>query len=316
MPATARAAAWYPEALARYGYLGVDLFFMLSGFVILLTADRPGMTWRRFVAARALRLYPAYIVCCLATAVVVWEQLPRDQVSPTTTLLGNLTMLPAQIGVQPLDPSYWSLVAELEFYLLIGLLLFLGALHRIEAVCWVALVLPLVLPVPLRPVAVAYAPMFVFGCACHLLRSNRHWRIVALLAAAGVLCIVQAVDMALLMQRYPRPAPEVIAGVLVACQALMVAVAMGWLRLPAWRWLAAAGAISYPLYLLHNTIGRQLLGRYLLDAMPPAAALASVAALVVAAAALVALVIEPRLKAAAVTRLPSGTCRGRARTPP
>src|SRR5690349_17773865 len=47
-----------PGLVARYGYLGVDLFFLISGFVVLLSAwDR---TPRSFLVSRVVRLYPAY----------------------------------------------------------------------------------------------------------------------------------------------------------------------------------------------------------------------------------------------------------------
>lgn len=44
--------------ISKYGYLGVDLFFMISGFVILMSAE--GRTATAFVRSRAIRLYPAY----------------------------------------------------------------------------------------------------------------------------------------------------------------------------------------------------------------------------------------------------------------
>ncbi|RZA28395.1 MAG: DUF1624 domain-containing protein, partial [Lysobacteraceae bacterium] len=58
------------EAVARYGYLGVHLFFMISGFVILMSAQ--GATPRSFAAARAARLYPALWVCATLTAGAAW----------------------------------------------------------------------------------------------------------------------------------------------------------------------------------------------------------------------------------------------------
>ena len=50
----------YPvlETVARYGYLGVDLFFLISGFVILMTASSGSL--KDFVISRAVRLYPAF----------------------------------------------------------------------------------------------------------------------------------------------------------------------------------------------------------------------------------------------------------------
>ncbi|HET6292197.1 MAG TPA: acyltransferase family protein [Kribbella sp.] len=48
----------HADVIARYGYLGVDLFFTISGFVVLLSAwNSPP---RSFVVSRVVRLYPAY----------------------------------------------------------------------------------------------------------------------------------------------------------------------------------------------------------------------------------------------------------------
>src|SRR5690242_11577590 len=53
----------------KYGYLGVDIFFILSGFVILLTAyDKDAIG---FTIARMVRLYPAYWTCVTVTAIVL-----------------------------------------------------------------------------------------------------------------------------------------------------------------------------------------------------------------------------------------------------
>src|SRR5215467_4825559 len=53
---------------AKYGGLGVELFFMISGFVILMTAANGSL--KGFVASRFVRLYPAFWTCCTITFVV------------------------------------------------------------------------------------------------------------------------------------------------------------------------------------------------------------------------------------------------------
>lgn len=65
-------AGWMPggvvdwvDAWARYGYLGVHLFFIISGFVILMSAQ--GIQARQFVAARVARLVPAFWTSVLLT---------------------------------------------------------------------------------------------------------------------------------------------------------------------------------------------------------------------------------------------------------
>ena len=54
--------------VTKYGYLGVDLFFVISGFVIAWSAE--GRHWLQFAVARFARIYPAFIFCMTATFLV------------------------------------------------------------------------------------------------------------------------------------------------------------------------------------------------------------------------------------------------------
>jgi peptidoglycan/LPS O-acetylase OafA/YrhL len=53
------------------GVTGVDLFFVISGFVILLTLEKT-KSWQDFVISRFSRLYPAYWVSVTTTTVLMW----------------------------------------------------------------------------------------------------------------------------------------------------------------------------------------------------------------------------------------------------
>ncbi len=97
--------------LSKYGYLGVELFFMISGFVILMTAA--GGSLRKFLVSRIVRLYLAFWACCTLTfAVTAASGDPRF----STTMghyLGNMTMLSGFFGVPLIDGAYCSLLVEL-----------------------------------------------------------------------------------------------------------------------------------------------------------------------------------------------------------
>ncbi len=54
---------------SKYGLFGLHVFFMLSGFVILLSAQ--GQDFRGFVVAGIVRLYPAFWICCTISALFV-----------------------------------------------------------------------------------------------------------------------------------------------------------------------------------------------------------------------------------------------------
>lgn len=122
----------FPEfaPITKYGYLGVELFFIISGYVVLLSAQ--GKTVRQFFVSRVTRLYPAYWVACTLTFLVkiVWGAGTNASL-PMTDDLGagpmqyvyNMTMLQSFIGIRNMDGPYWSLAVEITFYFLISLLI-------------------------------------------------------------------------------------------------------------------------------------------------------------------------------------------------
>ena len=105
---------WPELRFLEAGYLGVSLFFVLSGFV-LTWAARPGDSARRFWSRRFARIYPAYLVG-VALAVVLVDR------PPLGPLLANLALV--QAWVPDLDYSFgvsspnWSLSCEAFFYAL------------------------------------------------------------------------------------------------------------------------------------------------------------------------------------------------------
>lgn len=114
---------------APAGHYGVDLFFMLSGFVILMTLERTA-GWLKFAWGRFSRLYPAYWAAAATTfAVVTVCSLPGQEVSLCEAVV-NLTMIHALLGNPHIDGAYWSLQAELIFYINMLLLFRLGAFRR------------------------------------------------------------------------------------------------------------------------------------------------------------------------------------------
>ena len=120
--------------ISRYGYLGVELFFMISGFVILLSAH--GRSTTAFVHSRIVRLFPAYwLAVTLTTASLVMWGHDRFTVS-LGQYLANLTMLHKFFGVRHIDGVYWTLIVELKFYFLVWLLLRTGAMSHLRRWIW------------------------------------------------------------------------------------------------------------------------------------------------------------------------------------
>ena len=113
------------------GSCGVNLFFMISGFVILMTLDRCKRPLD-FVFARFSRLYPVYWVAVIFTfAVVSICGLPGREYS-LATLVANLTMFHGLFRFADVDSVYWTLVCELCFYGLIWGIFTLGLRRQLE----------------------------------------------------------------------------------------------------------------------------------------------------------------------------------------
>ena len=113
--------------LFSVGYLGVHLFFMISGFVILLTLEKTS-GFAPFMIKRATRLLPPLFVFGTMTFVVVRLWGPEELHVGVTEYLFSLLIIPpgyvgkllSQPGWQWLDGAYWSLWVEVKFYVLIG----------------------------------------------------------------------------------------------------------------------------------------------------------------------------------------------------
>lgn len=123
-----------------YGWLGVHLFFMISGFVIYMTlskTERP----IQFIHSRFTRLFPAYWAAVILTFVIVQlGNLQSIKVSSVEALV-NLTMLQELFGARHVDYVYWTLFVELLFYIYSATAYFLLKKIKIEYILifWLAL---------------------------------------------------------------------------------------------------------------------------------------------------------------------------------
>jgi len=151
--------------LLGFGYLGVPLFFVISGFCIHLPfaralAQDPGAVsmpdWRRFFARRFWRLYPPYLAA-LAVALGLWwatgEPVPWPAVT-TQALLVHPFHTSTFDGV---NPPAWTLSVEAQLYVAYPLVFWLtarvGALRALGAVLAITMEyrLTLALMPPLPP---------------------------------------------------------------------------------------------------------------------------------------------------------------------
>lgn len=276
-----------------YGYFGVELFFMISGFVILLTLERTKHA-ADFVVSRAARLYPAFWTALLITFTVGALFPLASQHYTAAQFAVNATMLADYLKVEDVDSVYWSLSYEIGFYFSMFLLYIFGQLKRIEwfAAVWLALsaafiLYPKYLPHPLHYLLTInnYTHLFVFGIVAYRIRKEG--------AAPARLAIVAAAAGMAFLRLPPLQSAMVLA--LMALFSLAVFGKLKFLKHPALLWL---GAVSYPLYLTHQMLGYRLVA-WLTGAGAPflAAIFATAAAMIGLASAIHVLVEKPSQRA-------------------
>ncbi|MCG5214914.1 acyltransferase family protein [Streptosporangium sp. KLBMP 9127] len=261
--------------LAGLGILGVELFFVISGFVILMTVWGRGIGG--FARSRLVRLYPAYWLSILAVA-GVYGLTRATALDPKLTAgeyAVNLSMLQRAFGVTDANGVYWSLWVELRFYVLIAVLVLAGVtMGRCLAFMgtWLAATLAATFLVPLlQPgdlpeylvdlvVMPKYAPYFIAGMALFLIhRFGSTFVLWGFVAAGYCLALKSAVERvagrveAAGAKAMPVEEWMVFAAITVMFL-VMAAVALGALSRLTWSGLTTLGGITYPLYLFHTPV--------------------------------------------------------------
>ncbi|MGW2558862.1 acyltransferase family protein [Streptomyces sp. NPDC001514] len=257
-----------------YGNYGVQLFFIISGFVICLSAW--GRTPGQFVRARFLRLFPAYWFS-VVVALVIWRGLPDGQrQAPTVSdSLANFTMFQVPLSARHLVGAYWTLWVELTFYMIFLVVLWKGLDYmRVTVFCWVWLIAGVLMQQPGQAVpllSVFTQPLntalFVAGIAMYLMyRFGPDLKLWGLLGASWLVMQHDLFESVMKGRErgYDRSFYVALA-IVTVCYLLVLAVALRKLEWVSWKWLATAGALVYPLYLLHEELGwamiRELYGR-------------------------------------------------------
>lgn len=286
------------------GWVGVEIFFVISGYVIAMSAS--GSTAAEFARRRLLRLWPGALVCASITALVLliagvpWSFIASRYAASASMML----------WAKPIDPVYWSLLVECVFYALVTLLLAIGRWNPIKVAlglsAWTLLYLAWALSpakeaIPgFQPVAeyllAPFGTFFAIGILLHQAhrepRSVKGWMFLPSLLAAPV-CIgaINAIDggggsvQALLL---------FVAGVsvIVLSASLQRLLASDRTR----RVAVALGLATYPLYLTHAYVGQALLVGAAQWGIAPELAVVPVIMAMIALSLFVALRVEPLLR--------------------
>ncbi len=304
------------HALVRLGWVGVELFFLISGYVILLTLERcTGLI--DFAVRRWLRLFPAMLTVTGLLLLVNWGIVVPDALRTVRSLdwLPGVTFIPPALyhvvlhrPITSIDPSFWSLYVEVVFYAVFGAMYFLLGWRRAVAGLLILDAATLLLPgavahlpallrrapEPLMWLGFNYFGWFAAGICFAKAREQASNR----LTVAAALIGIGAVFTTDVVQRAMLPEDRAaMAGTLVL---FMLAEHSEQVRRAlAWRPLLFLGAISYPLYLLHQRLGLIVAWHWakLVPATPALVVPFAGLAVVVLLAWIIATWIEPVMKA-------------------
>ncbi|MCZ2806483.1 acyltransferase [Modestobacter sp. VKM Ac-2983] len=310
---------------AAYGAMGVPLFFVISGFVVLMTA------WGRdvpsFVASRAGRLFPAYWAAVAIAALFAFVIWPAGSVAggyaPTRVdALVNLTMLQGGIGTPDLVGAFWTLWTEARFYLLIAVLILIG-INRARvlafATLWpVAGLMAARAESPLLSTLLIadYAPYFAGGMLLYVIYRDGHdlgtWLLVGLQSLLALHFAVDHYPEALAQATGWGTSTTVIAAISLSCFGLVALFVLSPVARLSAQWMTVLGALTYPVYLVHEKVGYYVLHLLRGEVSPWLALAAATAAALLVATLLHHAVEKPfggRLRAATLRMLQRSTDR-------
>jgi peptidoglycan/LPS O-acetylase OafA/YrhL len=298
----------------RVGWIGVELFFVISGLVIARSASNVG--WQDFLRRRVLRLAPGVWVCATLTLVLL-----------ATTHAFGAELLPQwlrsvlfwPIGA-PIDNSYWTLGVETFFYLIVAATIgAMGSPQKIERLGWViglvsgstwllAFVWPGMIAqlVANQTATLLQIPFGVFFAIGILIAVTEHRSLgIARIGFAGFLAASAMI--AINFHANGREAASGLATSAIAANAIFFAgvallIAAPRLQAPLSRWITPAaartiGLMTYPLYLIHQDGGAVVITALLRDGVPLRMAQALTVVLMLALAFWVTRLPEPWVRA-------------------
>jgi peptidoglycan/LPS O-acetylase OafA/YrhL len=250
-------------AFAKYGYLGVQLFFVISGFVIAYSAE--GRTSTAFAIARVARIYPGFLFCMTVTFLATLAfGAPRFDAT-VSQWVANLFIAAPALNRPYMDNAYWTIVYEVIFYAWMYLLIASGLFRRrIDVVVLIWLTLSLLNETALQSYVVRkifltdQSAFFAAGLLLYeIFKGRRDAALQCLFGLATAGAVLQGLaNVQWLREHYMTAFDDwtVATLCLVSILAVTLAVRIRRVLLPAGV-IVAIGGLTYPLYLLHQQVG-------------------------------------------------------------
>ena len=239
-----------PALIGKYGWIGVEVFFVISGFVIPYSLYRSGHQYHefsRFILRRLIRLEPPYILTIILTLCLnkISSLLPgfrgvTSQIDWVGTLL-HLGYFNVFGGHEWLLPTFWTLAIEFQFYLLIGVVYPVIYSQKAKLrLTWFFCALLFSLW-STQAFVFYWLPLFCMGILAFQYYIGL-WRSAEMLLLLGACVAVGGLNLGLL---------KTFAGLLAVSVIIWIPIKN--------RYLVWLGTISYSVYLLHPIIGGRVL---------------------------------------------------------
>lgn len=236
----------------QYGWLGLEIFFVISGFIIPYAMYRSGYEikkdYGRFLLKRILRIEPPYIIAMLFTLALLYLssfapgfQGNAPDISATHVFL-HFGYLNGIFGYSWFSPVFWTLAIEFQFYLFISLI-FPLMITKNSFLRNISLLLVCLLPFLLNKEVYVfhYICLFVFG----ILTFQALSKIISIRAYFFIFIVVSVCSYFSL-------------GLLITIIAMLTSLVILFVKAKEFRILTFLGTISYSLYLVHIPIGGRI----------------------------------------------------------
>lgn len=251
--------------IVKYGYLGVEFFFMISGYVIFFSANHKSAG--DFLTSRAVRLFPAFWVAVFFTSAVAFFLGGSLMSVSVPQVVTNLTMFPNFFGYGFVDGVYWTLQYEWKFYFAVFAVLALGLQERLRLIfiLWpICMLFAKITDLTALPYMGTYYCYFAAGCLFAMLKEQKSWPALGSLLLCAYLCISFTLEKAVQLETTKGVDYSliIIAAVVASFFALFAFIntTLGAsLKLPGSR---LAGGLTYPVYLIHAHFGYMVLNHF------------------------------------------------------